>query len=153
VLNVDGDTPMAKVLLDTDIFSEILKGRNREVLQHANAHCETAGTYAISAITVLEIVKGLRKARREDRIQAVLTQIESLEVLSLDWPAGELAGRILGDLEQAGETIGFADSIIAAIALRHDLTLVTGNVSHYERIAKLDYPLRLDNWRTALSEP
>ncbi len=37
--------------------------------------------------------------------------------------------------------------MVAAIALRHDLTLITGNLSHFERIASLGYPLRLDNWR------
>lgn len=30
--------------------------------------------------------------------------------------------------------IGHADPMIAAIALRHGLTLVTGNLSHYQRI-------------------
>jgi predicted nucleic acid-binding protein len=37
--------------------------------------------------------------------------------------------------------------MIAAIALRHSLTLVTGNLSHYQRIQALGYGLKLDNWR------
>jgi predicted nucleic acid-binding protein len=37
--------------------------------------------------------------------------------------------------------------MIAALALRHDLTLVTGNVAHYQRIQALGYNLSLDNWR------
>jgi hypothetical protein len=32
-------------------------------------------------------------------------------------------------------------------ALVHDLTLVTGNVNHYERIRTLGHPLRIENWR------
>lgn len=40
--------------------------------------------------------------------------------------------------------------MIAAIALRHGLTLVTGNLSHYQRIQALGYGLKLDNWRTYL---
>jgi len=37
--------------------------------------------------------------------------------------------------------------MIAAIALRHGLVLVTGNTDHYQRIQALGYPLKLDNWR------
>jgi tRNA(fMet)-specific endonuclease VapC len=51
-------------------------------------------------------------------------------------------------LERTGQPIDRADPMIAAIALRHDLTLVTGNVSHYQRIQTLGYGLKLDNWRT-----
>ncbi len=59
-----------------------------------------------------------------------------------------LAGRIYADLERIGQPIGYPDSMIAAIALQRDQTLVTGNLSHYQRIQALGYPLRLDNWRT-----
>jgi tRNA(fMet)-specific endonuclease VapC len=54
---------------------------------------------------------------------------------------------IHGDLVRTGQTIGFADPLIAAIAIENGLTLVTGNTSHYERIQSLGYPLLLDNWR------
>jgi predicted nucleic acid-binding protein len=58
-----------------------------------------------------------------------------------------MAGRIYADLERIGQPIGRADPIIAAIALRYDLTLITGNVAHYQRIQTLGYGLKLDNWR------
>jgi predicted nucleic acid-binding protein len=35
----------------------------------------------------------------------------------------------------------------AAIALHKDLTLVTGNLTHYQRIQALGYSSKLDNWR------
>jgi predicted nucleic acid-binding protein len=37
--------------------------------------------------------------------------------------------------------------MVRAIALRHNLTLVTGNLSHFGRIVSCGYPLSLDNWR------
>jgi tRNA(fMet)-specific endonuclease VapC len=46
-----------------------------------------------------------------------------------------------------GQPIGRADPMIAAIALRYDFTLVTGNLSHYQRIQALGYGIKLDNWR------
>jgi tRNA(fMet)-specific endonuclease VapC len=36
--------------------------------------------------------------------------------------------------------------MIAAIAIRHSLDLVTGNTAHYQRIQQLGYPLTLVNW-------
>ena len=40
-----------------------------------------------------------------------------------------------------------ADPMIAVIAIKNDLTLITGNTAHYQRIQKLGHELRLDNWR------
>jgi tRNA(fMet)-specific endonuclease VapC len=37
--------------------------------------------------------------------------------------------------------------MIAAIALEHGLTLITGNLSHYLRVQALGYGINLDNWR------
>ncbi|HEX5732141.1 MAG TPA: hypothetical protein VF131_04830 [Blastocatellia bacterium] len=57
---------------------------------------------------------------------------------------------MLNFLSQSGvhsKPIGWADPIIASIALQNDLTLVTGNTSHYQRIQALGYALKLDNWK------
>jgi predicted nucleic acid-binding protein len=37
--------------------------------------------------------------------------------------------------------------MIAGIAIRFGLTLVTGNTEHFERIRSLGYSLALENWR------
>lgn len=138
---------MPKSLLDTDMFSEILKGVDPVVAQRATAYRATFGNYTISAITVLEIVKGLHKVRREERIQQFLQGLVQVEVLALDARSGELAGRISADLERSGQPIGRADPMVAAIALQHGLTLVTGNTAHYERVKALGYALDIENWR------
>ncbi len=80
-------------------------------------------------------------------MQRFLNAVAQEEVLSLEAPAAELAGRIAGDLDRTGQTIGMADPIIAAIALEHNLELVTGNAAHFQRIVRLGYPLTLVNWR------
>jgi tRNA(fMet)-specific endonuclease VapC len=68
-----------------------------------------------------------------------------MEILTLDLASAEWAGRIYGDLERTGQTIGRMDALIAGIALRHDLVLVSGNQAHYQRIVALGYALKLDN--------
>lgn len=136
---------MDKALLDTDIFSEIRKRIDRRVLARAGSYLDLFGQYTLSVITVLEVVKGWHKLQREDRVQEFLAEIATAEVLGLDRQGAELAGRIYADLERTGQPIGLADAMIAAPALQHNLTLVTGNLSHDQRIQGLGYSLKLDN--------
>jgi tRNA(fMet)-specific endonuclease VapC len=136
-----------KVLIDTDIFSEILKGINQQVAARASSYHATFGYYTISTITVLEIVKGWHKRQREDKIEQFFVEITEAEVLTLQLSDAELAGRIYADLERTGQPIGLADAMIAAIAIQQNLTLVTGNLAHYQRIQAIGYSLKLDNWR------
>ena len=138
---------MDKTLLHTDIISEVLKGVNAAVVARAVAYHSRYGHYTTSVITVLEIVKGLQKVQRENKIQGFLSIFPPVELLSLDLQSAEIAGRILGLLERAGQPIGRADPTIAAIALRHDLTLATGNTIHYQWIRSLGFSLKLDDWR------
>ena len=130
---------MDRAPLDTDIFSEILKGIDQRVVARAVAYHTAFGRYTISVIIVMEIVKGFHKLQREDRIEQFLAGLPTVEVLTLDLRSAELAGRIYADLERTGQPIGRADPMIAALALRHGLTLVTGNISHYRRIQSLNY--------------
>lgn len=138
---------MSKSLLDTDIFSEVLKGIDQRVVMKATTYLAQYGRFTISAITVMEIVKGFHKLQREDRIKRFSSITSSVELLLVDASVADLAGRVAADLERAGQPIGRADPIITACALQHGLVLVTGNTRHYERIQSLGYALQLDNWR------
>jgi tRNA(fMet)-specific endonuclease VapC len=86
-------------LLDTDTFSEILKGVIQDVIAKATSYRASFGHYTISTITVTEIVKGLHKLKREDRVQQFLAGLPTVELLTLDLRSAELAGRIYADLE------------------------------------------------------
>jgi len=138
---------MDKSLLDTDILSEILKGKNFNVIHQAKDYYQQFRQYTISTVTVLEVVKGFHKVQRENHIKQFLLTLSSTEVLTLNLKSSELAGRIYADLERIGQPIGRADPMIAAIALENNLVLVTGNMRHYQRIQKLGYTLKLDNWK------
>jgi predicted nucleic acid-binding protein len=138
---------MRKALLDTDILSEILRGVNAAVTRNAEAYLGVHGRFSLSVITVMEMVKGFQKVQRPQKITSLLALFASQEVLDFDREAAEQAGRIWGDLDRTGQTIGLADPMIAAVALQHGLELVTGNTAHYQRIQQLGYPLTLANWR------
>jgi tRNA(fMet)-specific endonuclease VapC len=140
---------MDRSLLDTDIFSEVLKGKNAQVSQIANQYRAEFGQYTISAPTLTEMVKGFDKLGRTDRVDSLVRGLASEQVLPLDRDGAVLAGRIYGTLEKAGQPIGRLDPLIAAIAMVNDLVLVTGNVKHFERVTRLGFGLKLNNWRPA----
>lgn len=139
---------MDKALLDTDIFSQVLRRYSPAIVFRTAAYLTEFEQLTISAITVTEIIKGWQKRQREDRIEQFISELGAVEILYLCLDTHILIGRILADLERTGQPIGFADTAIAAIALQNNLTLVTGNLNHYQRILDLGYSLKLDTWRT-----
>lgn len=138
---------MTKALLDTDILSEILKKKDPRVLARAESYFAREGRYTLSCVTVLEVVRGFQRIGSGERLERFLGSLEEAEVLPLDTQAAVLAGRIDAELTLRGRIIGLGDVMIAAIALRHGLPVVTGNTEHYLNIRNLGYPLELENWR------
>jgi tRNA(fMet)-specific endonuclease VapC len=140
---------MDKALLDTDILSEVLKGRNPQVVAQAEAYLRHHAMLTVSVISVIEIVSGLQRVARSEQLERFLQALDAMEVLPVDTESAVLAGRIDGDLLRTGQPIGRADLIVAAQAITHGLVLVTGNARHYERVTALGYPLRMVDWREA----
>lgn len=138
---------MNKALLDTDIFSEIIKGVDQAVASNATGYRRAFGHYTISSVTVMEIVRGYQKKQATRQLSVFLAALPTAEVISFETAEAELAGRIAGELDRTGTPIGHADSMIAAIAIQHGLELVTGNTAHFLRVQQLGYPLTLANWR------
>ena len=117
------------------------------VVERVAAYKAIFGQITLSTITVMEIVKGFHKMSRADALQKFLEGLTASEVLIFDQACAEIAGRMYGDLERTGQPVGRADPMIAAVALQHGLTLITGNTDHNQRIQALGYSLKLDNWR------
>jgi tRNA(fMet)-specific endonuclease VapC len=136
-----------KAIIDTDIFSEIIKGVNQTVAAQAKTYRRAFGHYTVSSVTVMEIVRGYQKKQATRQLQVFLAAIPTAEVLSFETAEAELAGRIAGELERTGRPIDMADTMIAALAIDQGLELVTGNTTHFQYIQQLGYSLTLVNWR------
>ena len=140
---------MRSALLDTDIFSEVLKRRDPFVAETANRYLLHHQQLSLTTVTILEMVSGLHRMERIDRIDQLANQLSGHEILTLNDDNAFLAGRIYAALEQAVQRIGVVDTVNAAIAIGCGLQLVTGNTKHYQRVIDLGYPLELNNWRQA----
>lgn len=138
---------MSKVLLDTDILSEINKAKDPIVADNARRYLAEHARLTFSTVTVMEVVAGYSRRQSEEKLRRFLEMTHRSDVLPFDTIAAELAGRIHADLQRAGWDIGGPDTMIAAIAVQHGLPLVTGNRSDYVRVQEVGYPLRLESWR------
>lgn len=138
---------MQRCLLDTDIFSEVFRAEDPHVVARAETYRETVGPLTMSAVGLMELVKGMYKRQRPELIERLAPGMLDIQILPFTGETARIAGRIYAELERTGQTIGRADPMIAATAIEHGLTLVTGNRSHFQRIQDLGHPLQIEDWR------
>ena len=131
-------------LLDTDVISNLMRREPSVALIRKLASVDPA-EQSTTSITLGELVYGAQ--RLPDRAVVLLERIDGLipgqlPVLPFDESAARRYGVIRASLEAAGAPIGEADMRIAAIALAHDKTVITGNVRHFRRVPGL----RVEDW-------
>lgn len=134
---------MDESILDTDILSEVLKKNDQQVLTATQQYLSTHGRLAYSAITVYEIVRGMRAKRATRQLANFLTIVSTSDVLAVSMPVLMRASELRSEARNAGHPHNDTDLIIAATALEADRQLVTGNTSHFSWIGGL----RLADWR------
>jgi len=98
---------------------------------------------ALCSVVKAELLFGAyRSARREANLQLLATLFGGFPSLPFEDTAADQYGRLRADLVANGTPIGPNDLMIAAIALAHNLTLVTHNTREFSRVTGL----RLDDW-------
>jgi predicted nucleic acid-binding protein len=123
-------------LLDTSVIIDALNNkRGRRDLLLSSA--KQGHLLACCPINVTEIYAGMRPKEEE----ATEEFLHSLEYYHITWPVARLAGLLKRDYARNGTTLTVADAIIAAVALVHELTLVTDNVKDFPMKDLLLYPL------------
>ena len=97
----------------------------------------------LCSIVVYELRHGAESssdpAREHKKLDVFLAPFSSLP---FDDACAVKCAEIRRALERKGEMIGPHDVLIAAVALRHDLTLVTHNTREFGRLSTL----RLEDW-------
>jgi predicted nucleic acid-binding protein len=127
---------MATYLLDTSIIIDALNGKHRRALLLKEL-LQQGHLLACCSINVTEVYAGLRE-HEETRTWELL---ESLQYFAIDWPVARMAGLLKRDYSRKGVTLATTDVTIAAVAIHHQLTLITDNLKHYPMKELRRYPL------------
>jgi tRNA(fMet)-specific endonuclease VapC len=138
---------MPKALLDTDILSEYLKGHDRAVIRRAADYARQHGAFTFTSVTVHEIVYGLELKGATAQLQKALLwlgQNEQITPTSADYLQ---AATIKATARKQGSIVELPDCLIAAVAVRLGLPLVTGNTEDFQAIQKTGVALDIENWR------
>jgi len=130
-------------LFDTNVLSEIVRKAPNLRVTHRVLAVDPAQRFA-SEITRLELRGG---ALRVPDGGALWQRIESLVLPEMQWlGVDEAVSMAAADashaLRQQGRPIDLPDLLLAATALAHDLTMVTRNVRHFDRVPGL----LVENW-------
>lgn len=131
-------------LLDTDILSNLLKRTPSTVLIAKLVSVPPEQQFT-SSITLGELIYGAYRLRAQaglllERLDETLPP--NLPALPFDRAAARRYDEVRAELEHRGAPLGDADLRIGAIALARGLTVVTGNVRHFQRIPDLS----VENW-------
>jgi predicted nucleic acid-binding protein len=127
-----------KYLLDTNVISELRKVGDGKADANVVAWigAEDAARFFISAITVLELERGVLSVQRRDAAQGARLR---------SWLDGQVRPEFAGRILTVDDTVATrcahlhvpdrrneADALIAATALVHDMVIVTRNVRDFE---------------------
>jgi tRNA(fMet)-specific endonuclease VapC len=126
---------MSDFLLDTDVVVDLFRGHpdTADVIRRL-----APGSFAISVVTIGELVHGVELAAQPDREQHKLNQFLALTpALLFDHETAQLFGQIRGRLQKAGMLVPDLDLMIGATAVQHGLVLITRNRGHFDRIPSL----------------
>jgi predicted nucleic acid-binding protein len=126
---------MTSFLLDTNFCIHFIRGR--AWARSALARVQVLDV-AISAVTVGELHEGAHRANFPTKEMAKTEVfLKPFEVIPLGREEAMEWGLIEARLRKEGNPIEAEDSMIAATAHKHGLTLVTGNIKHFARVKGL----------------
>jgi tRNA(fMet)-specific endonuclease VapC len=134
---------MIRYLLDTNVLLHVVnRAKGYELIERRLVEA-TGGALAVSVITVWEISRMAEKAKAPTKATTTaLVLLEKFRVIPMTTTSAALGGQLHGALSNSGKTIGERDSMIPGIAKANNYTLVTDNVSEFERVTGL----LVENW-------
>jgi predicted nucleic acid-binding protein len=97
-----------------------------------------------TTISIGEVYYGLMKASNRTRLLKLFEDVflPHATILPFAFSAAKKYGEIRSHLEKQGTPLAHADLQIASIALSMNMTLITGNLRHLQRVPQLT----VENW-------
>jgi len=130
-------------LFDTDCLSNILKKAPSPLLIK-KLESLPKGLQFTTSINVSEIYFGAYRSRNQEKILKAYEDkvFPNVNILPFDTDSGKIYGRLKSLLEKRGLSKSEPNLRIAAIAIQHNMILVTGNKRHFMNIPGLN----MEDW-------
>jgi len=129
-----------KYLLDTDTLIYFLKGE-RSVVNTLSK--KSSSDLATTIINHSELFFGaFNSARKKENFEVVSGLLKTLPILAYCEESSIIFAEQKALLKKQGNIIADMDLMIASIALKHQLILVTNNTRHFNKIKTI----KLENW-------
>jgi len=129
------------IILDTNVLSALMSRMpDRQVIAWLDKQPRTS--VWTTSVTVLEIRFGLqimpvgkRRAAFLQAFEVVMSDKIDGRIATFDSTAAQLAGDLMAMRHKKGRPGDLRDTMIAGIALAHQATLATRNISHFEDLS------------------
>lgn len=125
---------MTKVLLDTNIIIDYLRGALGPLPQLVDLQEEGKGELYLSSLTIMEIYAGLSSTKMEKELQLLF---DTCTVVPFDALVARFAGELKRD--KKFRTVPVADYLIGSTALWLKAQLATRNKKHFQGIPGLKF--------------
>ena len=122
---------MSRFLVDSDIIISFTKHHPGalETLSEVSA-LEESTPSAVSAVTVFEVLQGLRQPEKP----AIRRLFGTFRCMPVTGTVAHAAALLVRRQRTDGRQLSMGDALIAATALINDLVVVTENTKHYESL-------------------
>ena len=127
---------MPSYLLDTSVIVDLINDRE-ERRNLIRKMVQPGDTMGCCTINVIEVYTGIRPGEEE----ITRDYFDRLFYYDVTKEIARWSGELRYEWARKGQTLSLADAAIAAIALSHGLTLLTGNRKHFPMPELMLYPL------------
>ena len=133
---------MKKYLLDTNICAYFLNGK-----YNLEAKIDEVGfeNCVVSEITIAELKYGVEKSTHKEKNRKTIETFQTKFDVMPIFPALDVYAREKARLKTKGKMLDDFDLLIGSTAIFNNLTLVTKNVSDFDRLDDID----IEDWTTA----
>lgn len=126
---------MKRYFVETSVIVKFLRNKGNAVEVVENLKGELSSSF----VCLAELYEGIYRVKNKDRAEKAVSNFFTglSEVYGLDREIAENFGQIRAELKRKGKVIEDMDIFLAATCLAHNLTIVTYNAKHFERVKGL----------------
>jgi predicted nucleic acid-binding protein len=124
----------ARILIDTCGWIDFLRGKSGQ-LGDIVEQALTDDSAVMCSVSIAELLQGLKRDvkgnKEKQQLEFLFESVPCLSVLDEDWSR---AGHALRELRATGVTLPLTDALIASVAKRHDVAVLTVD-THFQHLA------------------